>query len=66
MNFLMLDEKRAMVEAGEEPIHHMLERLDIKSIKVKTPTSALIQTYVDYKYVYYVTYCRELRECSFL
>ena len=34
MNFLMLDEKRAVVEAGEEPIHHMLERLGIKSIKV--------------------------------
>ena len=34
MNFLMLDEKRAVVEAGEEPIHHMLEKLGIKSIKV--------------------------------
>ena len=38
MNFLMLDEKRAVVEAEEEPIHHMLERLGIRSIKVETPT----------------------------
>ena len=34
MNFLMLDEKRAVVEAEEEPIHRMLEGLGIKSIKV--------------------------------
>ena len=34
MNFLMLDEKRAVVEAAEEPIHHMLEGLGIKPIKV--------------------------------
>ena len=34
LNFLMLDEKRAVVEAGEEPIHHILEKLGIKSIKV--------------------------------
>ena len=34
MNFLMLDEKRAVVEAEEEPIHHMLEGQGIKSIKV--------------------------------
>ena len=34
MYFLMLDEKRAVVEAEEEPIHHMLEKLGIKSIKV--------------------------------
>ena len=34
MNFLMLDEKRAVVETAEEPIHHMLEGLGIKSIKV--------------------------------
>ena len=36
MNFLMLDEKRAVVEAEEEPIHRMLEGLGIKSIKVWT------------------------------
>ena len=34
MNFLMLDEKRAVVEAEEEPIHRMLKGQGIKSIKV--------------------------------
>ena len=42
MNFLMLDEKRAVVEAEEEPIHRMLEGLGIKSIKVRTSTSTWV------------------------
>ena len=35
MNVLMLDSKRVVVEAQEEPIHKMFEKLGIKCIKVR-------------------------------
>ena len=34
MNVLMLDSKRVVVEAQEEPIHKMFEKLGIECIKV--------------------------------
>ena len=35
MNVLMLDSKRVVVEAQEEPIHKMFEKLGIECIKVR-------------------------------
>ena len=38
MNVLMLDSKRVVVEAKEEPIHKMFEKLGIECIKVRRTT----------------------------
>ena len=44
MNVLMLDSKRVVVEAQEEPIHKMFEKLGIECIKVRQVNAEPVQT----------------------
>ena len=44
MNVLMLDPKRVVVEAQEEPIHKTFEKLGIECIKVRQVNAEPVQT----------------------
>ena len=48
MNVLMLDTKRVLVEAQEEPIHKTFERLGIDCIKVRKINAESLQAWVRY------------------
>ena len=48
MNVLMLDTKRVLVEAQEEPIHKTFEKLGIEYIKVRKLNAESLQAWVRY------------------
>ena len=48
VNVLMLDTKRVLVEAQEEPIHKTFERLGIECIKVRKINAEPMQAWVRY------------------
>ena len=48
INVLMLDTKRVLVEAQEEPIHKTFEKLGIECIKVRKINAESLQVWVRY------------------
>ena len=48
MNVLMLDTKRVLVEAQEEPIHKTFEKLGIECIKVRKINTESMQAWARY------------------